>query len=208
MNAQVALKGRFRNCCAKESSRWAIAAVQIQPHNDGALAIATDGKLMAIEKADVVEGKLDEPVLVPSSIVPNTRGGGTIELNGRAEHKGKVAEYAEGAFPQWHDGILPDLNATVMNTAEPLYPTAICLDAELLFNLAKAIGRNIHDAGGTVVTLFLPKDGKRAIGVMGHEGGIGALMPVNPCLADRQPPESAFQRMREDYTALKADVEG
>lgn len=182
MKLSVRMSDRIRHAAAKQDGRYGISAVEARPGKDGVWLSATDGHVLAIHKAD---GEATEPCLIPKPLLPTRKAGDVITReNGELRAaSGKVATPNDGPFPPCTD-ILPDVRQT------DRIGHVVTLNAQLLLNLAKAIG----DGGKPTVTLFLPKNEKKAIAVLGGDG-IGAIMPVST----RKDPEACYEEQRAEY---------
>ena len=192
----VTFPSRIGAATDNESSRFALGAVKIDGNAERVWASATDGRIAA---SVLCEGHTDESRLVPAELVPRTKkamrdGSAQVERNGQWENQaGKIVEQdVEGRFPR----------------VDECYPAVdgddvICLniDAQLLLNLANALGIDDCDHG---VTLFIrpPKEGElvdMGIAVLGPKG-FGLLMPLH---SDRFGPPQAPRK--DQYEAKRRD---
>jgi hypothetical protein len=213
-NAEVTYRTNIAACADNESSRYALNAVAIC---ESGIAVATDGRCMAIAEIDV-QGSIEQPpveaadgkvlqeerkrwAVVPSRIVkkPTAKKGERLSMNGRVECLGnnKVADYAEGRYPAIGSSI-PSLE--VIGDLEATGEACIVsLDVNLLAAIAESICGKTYP---TMVTLIIPTDGDmsngNAILVLPQEPNghnVGVLMPCNDDQG-RRGKEATFTRSK------------
>lgn len=169
-------------CTAKESSRYAIAGVYVAAKGNQVTAAATDGRCLSLTRCDSIEGTTWAGI-VPADLMPGKSDKlthhRTLTLNGtatRATRKGTTsAPLVEGTFPPVAS-VVPEFADNALGTDDTYCHHVVTLDPELLLSVAKAI-QELDDKKRHVVTLLLPKNPHRAIGVLGNRG-IGVMMPV------------------------------
>lgn len=177
IRAEVMIDRPLTQCTDQEATRYALASVHVTPsQHDGKVWLAAcDSRVLALTLAD---GRTDAPHLLPGKMAkPHGKSVTRAQLNGvwRSESGHVIAERfrpdgkklmedteSEGRFPRTVD-VLP---------AAQSGDVVISLNAELLANLAKAIGDNGRD-----VTLII-RDGVSAVAVHGKHG-IGVAMPLS-----------------------------
>ena len=189
----VKLTTRIGKATAKKASRYAITGVQVEPagkHN--VRLIATDGRILAIVRAD---GDTDKPRNIPQAVIPTKKTGGRIVGNGQWQNSdGKfAAEDSEQVnFPDYRS-VIPDIAD---------YDVSFAIDAQLLLNLAQAIGG--HDGAAaktdTVVHIAIKTNDKhtsnKPLLVVGQ--GIGVIMPVNMQLGSRSSVGEEFEDRKNE----------
>ena len=181
----------MRHVCAAENRRYAIAGVEARPAGDGeAYLSATDGRVLAVRKT---AGTVAKPIILPLELLPKRKSGETITgSNGTLANSKTQAEPLAGSFPPCHD-VTPDVTEK--------YGRAICIDAELLWNLARGIG---HPDTGYRVTLILPDNPVKPIAVVGPEDGPDGFGVLMPCRIGDSYRERYSER-REAYSVACRD---
>lgn len=192
----VRFPSRIGAATDNESSRFALGSVKVEGNGERVWASATDGRIAA---SVLCEGHTDEARLVPAELVPRTKkamkdGSAEVERNGQWENQaGKIVKQdVDGRFPYVQEHY-PAVDGDDV--------VCLCIDAQLLLNLANALGIDGCDHG---VTLLIrpPKEGElvdRGIGVLGPEG-LGLLMPLG---SDRFGPPQAPKK--DQYEAKRRD---
>jgi len=192
----------IESAVARESSRYTLSCPWMVPVIEGGtgLLCATDGRILAVLPVELTE--TDEGGAVPIEAIKVARKNATAErtnsrgdvtrraipaevlLNGTAAVRSTEGEH--GSFPREDargpniDTIIPDRQSSALS---------ICLSAEALFRLAKAITLKDSSAGcGHAIRLQLSGDGKGGIDcyrpirvdpLEGEGAGYGAIMPIS-----------------------------
>ncbi len=192
VKAAVTFPTRIGVATDKESSRFALGSVQIVGNDKRVWASATDGRIAA---SVLCEGHTDETRLVPAELVPRTKkamydGSAQVERNGQWENQaGKVVKQeVDGRFPHCEEHY-PKVDGDDV--------VCLCIDAQLLLNLATALGTNDCERG---VVLFIrpPKKGElvdTGTAVLGPEG-IGVIMPLR---YGSQPAREQYEAKYQDF---------
>ena len=166
---------------AKESTRYAIQGVAVVERQGGIYLAATDGRALTLVRARPDDG--DDMGQMHQRIYPavafaaarkaaRRQPDASLTLNGAAFVDGADGSHSE--FPRV-DGTFPDV-ADILPKGVPA--TTVCLDAEYLARIQRALGANgvevrVHGNGVplTIVPLYLNGEGT-------DDGSIGVLMPI------------------------------
>lgn len=189
VKAKITILHDMRPATGDSSNRYALGCVQAIPRDGGAYLCATNGMIAAVVRA---EGECGEVCLIPPAVLPSKKahwgkaGAVNIEINGECRASfGQFAPRPESAetAPRF-----PKLEQVFPGNVSDETHWAVSIDAELLRDLAEALGRNEADTfdrdarSGKAVTLFVRKDRKAEndqspIGVAGPRG-VGVIMSI------------------------------
>jgi hypothetical protein len=166
----------LERACSKGPSRYgALDSISVEQEGTGHVAVATDGKVLAVVPVNLEEG--DEPGLIPARAWADarraSRDGGRLSPNGlvRWAVKGGAVASAErpsGDFPKWR-AVLPPADAKA---------PVLAFNAEYLADLARALG---SDSGSVRLELPVDEEGRlRTLAPFRVVAGcgFGAIMPV------------------------------
>ena len=151
-------------------SRYEINQIRYEKDNDRTVAIATNGKAMAVVTAESEETDKDDSVLIPVGALKLSRKNGTkgqININEKtisvSQPDGEtVYPKPEGTFPKWQE-VIPKYDT--QKTRE------VSIDAQLLYDLAQALGTN-------EIKLTIPENSFDSILVKTLNGNYGVIMPM------------------------------
>ncbi len=203
-----------KQATSKDDTRYGRRGAEVRPGMNGCAWLTTsDGHTAAIMQVEAA--RCTEPDIIPADVLPGSvKGGKLAKIDGTWEtvvtgkQKVKKAEPLDGEFPPVAD-VIPDVMATKSSRSDNFrYSTAVTINAELLMNIARAIGHDgRYDDTGTTVTLFIQpgekgKPANKPIAVVGGPGRIGIVMPCN---GDPTQARERFDSIRKAYTkAVKA----
>ena len=137
IRTRVEITRRIDRTTDKAASRYCTgcAEVRSKPNSGNVYVTTTTCKTLAINQ---FEGSTENTELIPPTVIPKTKTGATVELNGQWENnRGKFASYDPdywGKFPNC-GSVVEDVLDTVSN---PNY--SMCLNAKMLAELAESLG--------------------------------------------------------------------
>lgn len=187
---RVNYKTKIYNAVDAMSTSYQLGNVAVLPMEG--LAVATDGKILAVCQVETT-GKISEgPALVPGAAfaaVKNDGGSIDVHRDGYFALGKKQLHLGEGRYPN---------AAEVLNSAaDDAYhgdSVQVTLDAKLLLRLAEAITPN---GESPIITLEIPR-GDASVCVSG-ECGVGVIMP---CTLAADAPRGALRH----YANLLANM--
>lgn len=169
-------KYKIEEAASKDKTRFAINAVRIEKTETGALAIATDGRMMAIVPVEL-EGEDKTAVNLKCEALAVARKEASknspcrIELNGAAKISGKHGEqtfpYVDASFPNWAQVIPKAYEKSIK----------IAFDAKLLLSLWKALGGEAANSNKVIIEVCTSEENRPYL-VTTDGDGRGILMPV------------------------------
>lgn len=165
-------------CAAKVDARYAMRNLYLETDGpNGPRLCATNGCTLAVVPVELEDG--DEAGLVSVDALKIARQGAghgkaRIECNKSLRAWGKNGPLT---FERPSDGNFPDIRATdLLSTEEAPEGLKICLNAKLLYNLARALGED-------EIALTIPTDKGKPLFVRGLNQAIpdavGLLMPIS-----------------------------
>jgi len=170
-------KYKIEAAASDDAARYIINSVRVERVDDGALAIATDGKIMAIVPVELEESDKHEAIIPPKAFAAARKACGKhrvdacMQLNGSARVASAEGEqsfgYIEGNYPNWKQVQPGDYKDSLK----------VSLDAKLLLNLWKAIGG--ESASNNRINLEIDtKNDTNPIKVTTEGDGKGIIMPI------------------------------
>lgn len=164
--------------CAKDTNRYAINGVSVLAAADGKSGMfeVTDGKMGAIKPIQdlSVEPGAPRNVIAPAKLFGKIKKGdnGMAMLNGEWRRGNNIFQPEEGVFPPL-DAVIPE---GVANDTTAGAIQWIGIDANLLADLAKALGGDSDNGGKVFVGIRSPT--KPILVTDAGQSGVGILMPV------------------------------
>ena len=170
-------KYKIEAAASDDAARYIINSVRVEKAHTGALAIATDGKIMALVPVELEEGDKHEAIIPPKAFAAARKACGKhrvdacMQLNGSAKVSSAEGEqsfgYIEGNYPNWRQVLPSDYKNSLK----------VSLDAKLLLNLWKAIGG--ESASNNRINLEIDtKNDMNPIKVTTEGEGSGIIMPI------------------------------
>ncbi len=200
--ATVSLPESIRWGAAREHSRYAINGCECRSDgNGGAFLTVTDGRLLAIRKADADLGDA-KPFIIPGGMLPRKKAGDVVTLDSAGKLSGLKSRITDepmaAAFPPCHD-VLPDPTETTKG-GKLRYDRVLTLSVALLHSLARAICSRDNDT--LRVTLLLAADGKPIAVLAAGDDPTESLGVLMPCSGDdREKFASTYTARRDSYRA-------
>ena len=172
MDVKLQIDRNVGACCDSESTRCSIGNVRLHDQWGQVYATATNGKCLTVCP---LEGKIDEPCLMPADAVPTVKAGGQVIGNGEWRTRTGTKKIKERVTEGAIDGSRFPHVRKVLEVADKTAPVAIVIDPSLLAKMGKAL---TDEEKPGLTLLIRPDDVDGPIRVIG-EHGIGVLMPMS-----------------------------
>jgi DNA polymerase III sliding clamp (beta) subunit (PCNA family) len=170
-------KYKIEAAASDDATRYILNSVRVERVDDGALAIATDGKIMAIVPVELEESDKHEAIIPPKAFAAARKACGKhrvdacMQLNGSAKVTSAEGEqsfgYIDGNYPNWKHVLPGDYKDSLR----------VSLDAKLLLNLWKAIGGETSSNNRINLEIDTKND-TNPIKVTTEGDGKGIIMPI------------------------------
>jgi len=170
-------KYKIEAAASDDATRYILNSVRVERVDDGALAIATDGKIMAIVPVELEESDKHEAIIPPKAFAAARKACGKhraeacMQLNGSAKVTSAEGEqsfgYIDGNYPNWKHVLPGDYKDSLK----------VSLDAKLLLNLWKAIGGETSSNNRINLEIDTKND-TNPIKITTEGDGKGIIMPI------------------------------